>query len=92
MEKVERITLDGQVILIASPIRAILDLVCYRKIAWTSIDWLLDGLRVDEESLRTVSANDLERLRRVYKHKKVRDFINKLAIELGLNLSPEDLT
>lgn len=83
LELVERCELDGQVALLAKPIRALFDLVCLRKQAWQGIACLIDGLRIDEEQLRGTTAAQLDTLRLIYQHQRVRLFVEGLAKELG---------
>ena len=83
LELVERHELDGQIALIAKPIRALLDLVCLRKQPWQGMAWLVDGLRIDEEQLRSTTQAQICTLRLVYRHQRVRFFLESLAKELG---------
>jgi len=86
LELVERVQLGEQAVLIAQPIRALLDLVCLKKMGWQGLAWLVEGMRIDEETLLQVSGAELRTLKRVYKHKRVKDFIAELEIALGLEL------
>jgi hypothetical protein len=83
LERVERRQADHQTFLLASPVRALLDLVCLRKSEWQGMGWLTEGLRIDHELLRGVTGADLRTLASVYKQKRVRDFLKNLARELG---------
>lgn len=85
LELVERIELSGQVLLMASPLRALMDLVCYKKIEWQGLSWIEQGMRIDEGFLSGVTRDDLWVLRQVYKHKKVQCFIVEMEIALGLS-------
>ena len=80
---VERLVLSEQAALMASPVRALMDLVCLRKQDWQGMEWLVDGLRIDEERLRTITGSQIRALSDVYSHKRVRTFLNGLAKELG---------
>jgi hypothetical protein len=83
LELVERLELPGQVALMARPVRALMDLVCLRKQAWEGIDWLVGGLRIETEQLRTITSADIRSLRLVYQNKRVHAFLTGLARELG---------
>ena len=48
LHSVTRHELQHQAALIAKPMRALLDLVYLRKLPWQGLDFLLDGLRIDE--------------------------------------------
>jgi hypothetical protein len=83
LERIERQQVDHQAFLLASPLRALMDLVCLRKSAWQGMDWLLEGLRIDHELLRGVTGADIRILASVYKQKRVKDFLKAFARELG---------
>lgn len=83
LEWVDHWRIAEQSMLVAAPIRALTDLVCLRKVAWQGMGWLLEGLRVDAEKLRAVSGEQLASLRLVYKHKRVREFLQALGSELA---------
>lgn len=76
---VQRVELAGQHCLLASPLRALLDWVCLRKLAWQGLPALLDGMRLDEDELCRVTHTDVMRLQPVYKHQRVQDFLQQLA-------------
>lgn len=85
LELVNRHQIDGQTTLVAKPCRALMDLVCLRKQSWEGMDWLLEGLRIDPESLATITDNDFKILKLVYKHQRVKSFLSHLIRELGLD-------
>ena len=89
LELVERVQLREQHVFMALPIRALLDLVCMRKMEWQGLAWLVQGMRIDENVLNRVSGAELRTLKLVYKHQRVKGFIAELEIALGLNLSLE---
>lgn len=84
LELVERVQINKQTMLVAKPIRALMDLVCLRKMEWQGIDWIEKGLRIDQEYLESVTGAELKVLKRVYKHKKVQTFLNELELALEL--------
>jgi len=45
---VSRQTVNGKPFLIAKPLRALADYVYERKVKWIGIDFLLEGLRIEE--------------------------------------------
>lgn len=83
LELVEREKVAEQTMLVAEPIRALLDLVCLRKIEWQGMSWLTEGLRIDSEHLRNVTSADIRTLELVYKQQRVKAFLKSLAKELG---------
>ena len=85
LELVSRYQIDGQTILVADPLRAVLDLVCLRKVSWQGIMWLIEGLRIEPNALRAVPADEFRILEQVYKHKRVRLFLTALQQELTID-------
>lgn len=83
LELVEREQSNEQPMLVARPVRALLDLVCLKKVEWQGMDWLHESLRIDYEYLRQVTGADIRTLKLVYKHKRVIRFLDSLARELG---------
>ncbi len=73
---------QGQPFLIATPLRALADYVYDRKIEWTSIDWLLEGLRIEEENLRTLTLADFQQVKSVFRARRVLAFLNGIQREL----------
>jgi hypothetical protein len=82
--QVQRVVLDEQVALVASPLRALMDLVCLRKQAWQGMDWLLEGMRIDEVQLRAINGAQIRALRDVYSQRRTQIFLTSLAMELGV--------
>jgi hypothetical protein len=86
LELVERVKLVEQPVLMAQPVRALLDLVCLKKVEWQGLAWLVQGMRIDEDVLHQVTGAELRTLKQVYKYKRVQGFIAQLEIALGLEL------
>lgn len=82
LELVERVQIDRQTMLVAKPLRALMDLVCLRKYPWRGIEWLTESLRIDDETLGGIARSDIEVLDGVYKQRRVRHFLAVLADEL----------
>jgi hypothetical protein len=85
LELVERRQFGSQTALVAKPVRALIDLVTLRKLAWRGLDWLIDGMRIEEQALRALNRDDLGALAGVYKQKRSNAFLTGLAQELGLD-------
>ncbi|MEA2116730.1 MAG: hypothetical protein U9P36_15310 [Thermodesulfobacteriota bacterium] len=84
LELVNRYRIDEQTMLVAEPCRALLDLICLRKIEWKGLAWLLEGLRIDSNALDSIRRKDLKILQQVYKHKRMKAFLSTFLRELGL--------
>lgn len=85
LELVERCHVNGQIALVAKPCRALMDLVCFRKVIWQGMGWLEKGLRIDSRLLRSITSEDITILKQVYKHKRVQSFLYSLALELNID-------
>lgn len=83
LELVARLQITGQTMLVAEPFRALMDLVCLRKVEWQGLDWLIEGMRIDDEYLRGITSADIRTLTSVYKQKRMQLFLESLARELG---------
>jgi len=83
LELVEREQSREQTMLVARPIRALMDLVCMKKAEWQGMDWLQESLRIEYETLRQVTGAEIRTLKLVYKHQRVIRFLDALARELG---------
>jgi predicted transcriptional regulator of viral defense system len=90
---VERRKVSELTAFVASPLRALLDLVALRKARWSGLDWITQGMRIDEDSLLNLERSAFDELRPVYKHKGVRAFLEKLQTEVSnLNSSTNGRT
>ena len=85
LELVERTQMDGQTALVAKPCRALMDLVCFRKVIWQGLRWLEKGLRIDIRLLKSITSEDIIILKRLYKHKRMQSFLSSLALELNID-------
>jgi hypothetical protein len=84
LQAVSRRVLAGQVALVAEPVRALMDLVYLQKLPWQGLDFLLQGLRLDEAALMATTSAEIAPMFEVYKGKRERTFIEQLLRELGL--------
>lgn len=64
--------------LIAEPLRALMDLVCLRKPAWKGLGWLIDGLRIDPDCLFSVDPKKIMLLKLVYKNQRTQLFLEAM--------------
>jgi len=79
---VSRIQRNRQTWLMASPLRALIDMVAYKKIEWQGVDWIERGLRIDPEHLLTIQKREFTALKLVYKHKAAISFLTQLEISI----------
>ena len=63
---------------IAQPLRALMDLVALRKQNWAGLDWLTNGMRIEEEQLLSLTQQDFSALKSVYKHRAANEFLHSL--------------
>ena len=83
LEGVERRSIGNQAMLVAKPVRALMDLVAFRKVAWQGMHWIVSGLRIDAEHFVDTPKREFVALRRVYKHKVVLAFLAELETEVA---------
>lgn len=87
LELVERVTNDQQAMLIAGPIRALMDLVCLRKLEWQGLEWFEQSMRIEPELLAKVSTQQLGTLKSIYKQKRMQQYIAELEKALDIERS-----
>lgn len=80
---VVRSEINGKPFLIATPLRALADYVYLRKINWTGLNFLLDGMRIEMESLASLTTHHFDAIMSVYASKRVLDFLQHLRHVLG---------
>ena len=76
LDSVRRVELTGGVALVADPLRALLDLVCRRKIPPATLQDFLHGMRLEPEWRSAVRSETLTRLRQVYRHRRMHEAID----------------
>jgi hypothetical protein len=76
--------------LIATPMRALMDLVALRKQEWAGLDWLTQGLRIDADYLTRLDLKEVRDLRSVYKQKRPHRFLLELEAALKIIQSPTE--
>ena len=84
LQAVARHELQNQVALVAEPMRALLDLVYLRKLSWQGLDYLLKGLRTNEDLIRAIPSLKITMLLNIYKGKREQVFIEALLRALAL--------
>jgi len=82
LENVDRQVFVGRSALVAQPLRALLDIVCLRKLNATGIMAFIESMRIDADLLAHIEVEDLQRMLFVYKHKRMSSFIVALRREL----------
>lgn len=78
---VRRVELSGGIGLVADPLRALLDLICWRKISPKWVPSFLQGLRLEPEWQSAVQADALRRFGQVYQHRRMTEVIDCIASE-----------
>ena len=79
--RVQRVELTGGVGLVGDPLRALLDLICWRRVSVDSLSDFLHGLRLEPDLSSLISSKALERLRNVYLHRRMGEVIDCLDRE-----------
>lgn len=78
LQAVDRHTFSGQTALVAHPLRALLDLVCLRKLSAENMQEFVHSMRIDVDLLRETPVFTWQALRQVYSHQRMRDNIQFL--------------
>jgi hypothetical protein len=75
--------LDNKPFLVAAPLRALMDYVYINKIEWSDINFLLEGMRIEQEDLEALTTIEFNDLMTVYTSKRVHHFLSclKKALE-----------
>jgi hypothetical protein len=85
LELIERRPLGSGIALLAHPLRALVDLITFRKLDWQGVAALTQGMRIDAERLHKITRAHIQTLAGVYKQKRPRNFLGALARELDLD-------
>ena len=86
LELIEQTRLDNQSVLMAVPARALMDLVCLRKIDWQGLAWIEDSFRIEAQNLTSIDLEQIKILKSVYKQRRVVNFLEQLACALDLDV------
>lgn len=76
-EGVSRYTYGKQVAFLADPLRALMDIVERSKQPWTGIDYIEEGLRVEDEDFLQLNSEEFAKLKKVYKRDSTKNFLRK---------------
>lgn len=74
---------EGTVLFIASPLKALADLIYARKRTWKNLEELAEDLRIDPDNVRSADRNLLEELIENYPSQRVKKTLNNLLKELS---------
>lgn len=74
----------GGSFLVASPLKALADMVASRGLDWTTSRPLVESLRIEPDELETLTAGDFEMLEGVYYSKMARRFLAGLRKDLAV--------
>ena len=80
---VTRAEVGGQPFFLATPLRALADLMYIKKLTYTGLEWLTDSLRIEIEALMILSTNDFKMLHLVYRSKRVLHFLAQFEKDLA---------
>lgn len=84
MAGVDRMEDPSGTFFVAHPLKALCDLVAARRQDWTSVEPLIESLRIEGESLDSLTAGDFDLLADKYYSKRVGRFLAGVRKELGL--------
>ena len=89
LEGVSQYKYGQQVAFVANPLRAIMDIVERSKQTWSGIDYIEEGLRIEDEDFLQLGEKDFTVLKQVYKNYETNNFLQKFenAVNRRKNLS-----
>lgn len=76
-EGVSRYTYGKQEALVADPLRAVMDIVERSERQWTGIDYIEEGLRIEDEDFLKLQREDFAKLSNVYRRESTNNFLQK---------------
>lgn len=74
----------GTITLVARPLKALADYVYVYRRDWTTTRPVLNSLRIDRESLESVTSEDLDETLKTYRSRRVQRFLAGIRSELSL--------
>jgi len=74
--------IKGEPFLLASPLRALADLIYVKKIDWEGLDFLTNSLRIDIEQLMEIQPNHFLEIKKIYRSTRVLHFLDNFKKEL----------
>lgn len=80
IDRVEEV--NNEPFLIASPLRALADLVYIKKIDWQGLDLLINSFRIEREQLMKIQSDHFFEIKKIYRSTRVLKFFDKLSVEL----------
>jgi len=84
LEMVSRLTISQQTFLVADPLRALMDLVCRRKLEWQNLDWFEQSMRIEPDRLYNITNSQIQTLHQVYKQHRMQGFLTSFSNALAL--------
>jgi hypothetical protein len=84
MAGVHHVEIGAEPHLQAKPLKALADLIFKFNYRWTTIDPLLESLRIEAEDLETLTAADFDEIQGNYEAANVEDFLAGIRKGLGL--------
>jgi len=77
-----RLTVADKPFLLASPLRALADMVYIKKLENVNFEYLVESMRIEEENLRTIDIKEVEKLLNVYRAIRVISFLKNIKKEV----------
>ncbi len=76
LEGVSQYKYGKQIAFLADPLRAVMDIVERSKQPWTGIDYIEEGLRIEDEDFLQLNSEDFAKLKKVYKRDSTKNFLH----------------
>ncbi len=82
LQAVDRHEFSGRHALVADPIRAMLDIVCYRRMGAADMTNFVGSMRIDVDDLGAIESEQWDIMVETYQHRRMRECIQSLRAEL----------
>jgi len=82
LQAVDRHEISGQHALVADPVRAMLDIICYRRLAPADMPDFVGSMRIDVDDLGPIGPEQWDIMTETYLHRRMRECIKVLRSEL----------
>jgi predicted transcriptional regulator of viral defense system len=81
LQSVERLMFNTRPALVAEPLRALMDIICLRKMEPGEMPGMAESMRIDREQLQHAETEEWENVRQIYQHRRMQACIRRLEKE-----------
>jgi len=81
LQSVERLMFNTRPALVAEPLRALMDIICLRKMEPEEMPGMAESMRIDREQLQHAETEEWKNVRQIYQHRRMQACIRRLEKE-----------